>query len=94
AIEQIGGSQELLLSGETTFPLLQSLGVRGALFVDAGNAFRLHDSPSLNNLQAAYGFGIRWRSPFGPIAIDIARPINPRPNDQSTVFDFGAGAPL
>ncbi|HJU27998.1 MAG TPA: outer membrane protein assembly factor BamA [Candidatus Binataceae bacterium] len=94
SVEQIGGSQELLLSGETTFPLLQALGVRGALFVDAGNAYRLHESPSLTNLQAAYGIGVRWKSPFGPIAIDIARPINPRPNDQSTVFDFGAGAPL
>jgi outer membrane protein insertion porin family len=94
AVEQIGGSQELLASGEMTFPLLQSLGVRGAVFLDAGNAFRLHESPSPADLQAAYGFGIRWRSPFGPIAIDIARPINPRPNDQSTVFDFGAGAPL
>ena len=94
AVEQVGGSQELLLSGETTFPIWQSFGIRGAAFVDAGNAFKLHDSPSLSNLHAAYGIGIRWKSPFGPIAIDVARPINPRPNDQHTVFDFGAGAPL
>jgi outer membrane protein insertion porin family len=94
AIEQVGGSQELLLSGETTFPILSSFGIRGALFIDAGNSFFLNQSISLSGLQAAWGFGIRWRSPFGPIAVDIARPINPRPNDQSTVFDFGAGAPL
>jgi outer membrane protein insertion porin family len=94
AIEQVGGSQELLLSGETTFPIMSSFGIRGALFIDAGNSFFLNQSPSLDKLQSAYGFGIRWRSPFGPIAVDIARPINPRPNDQSTVFDFGAGAPL
>ena len=93
-IEQVGGSQELLLSGETTFPILSAFGIRGALFVDAGNSFFLSESPSINKLQAAYGFGIRWKSPFGPIAVDIARPINPRPNDQSTVFDFGAGTPL
>jgi outer membrane protein insertion porin family len=84
----------LLLSGETTFPIWQSLGIRGAAFIDAGNAFFLKDSPSFDKLQAAYGAGIRWHSPFGPIAVDIARPINPRPNDQHTVFDFGAGAPL
>ncbi|MGH7935127.1 MAG: outer membrane protein assembly factor BamA, partial [Candidatus Binataceae bacterium] len=94
SVEQIGGSQELLMSGETTFPLITSLGLRGALFLDAGNAFRLHESASPDNLQAAYGVGVRWRSPFGPIAVSIARPINPRPNDQSTVFNFGAGAPL
>jgi outer membrane protein insertion porin family len=93
-IEEVGGSQELLLSGETTFPILQEFGIRGALFVDAGNAFYLHQSYSVTDLQAAVGFGIRWRSPFGPIAVDLAFPLNPRHNDQSTVFDFGGGAPL
>jgi outer membrane protein insertion porin family len=93
-IEQVGGSQELLLSGETTFPIIQSFGIRGAAFVDAGNSFFLTQSYSLSSLQAAAGFGIRWRSPFGPIAVDLAFPLNPRPNDQSAVFDFGAGAPL
>jgi outer membrane protein assembly factor BamA len=94
AVEQVGGSQELLLSGETTFPIWSSIGLRGVAFIDAGNAFRLRDSITLDKLQAAYGIGVRWKSPFGPIGIDIARPINPRFNDQNTVFDVGAGAPL
>jgi len=101
AVEQVGGSEELLLSGETTFPIVSSLGIRGAAFLDAGQAFKLHSagstspgSLSITNLQAAYGIGLRWKSPFGPLAVDVARPINPRPNDLSTVFDFGAGAPL
>jgi outer membrane protein assembly factor BamA len=101
AVEQVGGSQELLMSGETTFPIMSALGIRGAAFLDAGQAFKLHSSNnvspgslSIDNLQAAYGIGLRWKSPFGPLAVDIARPINPRPNDLSTVFDFGAGAPL
>jgi len=37
---------------------------------------------------------VRWKSPFGPISVDLAIPVNPRPNDKSTVFDFGAGVPL
>jgi outer membrane protein insertion porin family len=94
AVEQVGGSQELLLSGETSFPIWQAFGIRGAAFLDAGNAFFLSQTPSPDKLQAAWGFGVRWRSPFGPIAVDIAIPINPRPNDRHTVFDFGAGAPL
>jgi outer membrane protein insertion porin family len=93
AIEQVGGSQELLASAETTFPIWTALGLRGATFLDAGNAFYLSQSP-VSHLQAAFGAGIRWKSPFGPIAVDLAIPINPRPNDQHTVFDFGAGAPL
>jgi outer membrane protein insertion porin family len=94
AVEQVGGSQELILSGETTFPIVSSLGLRGAAFIDAGQAWRLSTNPSIDGLQAAFGFGLRWKSPFGPLAIDLAFPMNPRPNDRSTVFDFGAGAPL
>lgn len=94
AVEQVGGSQELILSGETTFPIWSEFGIRGAAFIDAGQAFFLHTSPSPSDLQAAYGMGVRWKSPFGPLAVDIAFPLNPRPNDQHEVFDFGAGAPL
>ncbi len=93
-IENIGGSKELLLDGEITFPILSGLGIRGVIFADAGQAYRLSDSVTPSSLQAAYGIGIRWRSPFGPLAIDIARPINPRPQDMSNVFEIGGGAPL
>jgi outer membrane protein insertion porin family len=93
AIEQVGGSQELLLSSETTFPIWTALGLRGAAFINSGNAFYLNQSP-VSHLQTAIGAGIRWKSPFGPIAVDIAFPTNPRPNDQHTVFNFGAGSPL
>jgi outer membrane protein insertion porin family len=93
-IQDIGGSQELLLSGEVTFPLLSALGIRGVVFSDAGQAYTLRQSINFDSLQASWGVGIRWRSPFGPLALDIARPINPRPQDQSTVFEIGAGSPL
>ncbi len=93
-IQDIGGSKELLLDGEITFPILSGLGIRGVIFADAGQAYRLSDSITLNSLQAAYGIGIRWRSPFGPLAVDIARPINPRPQDMNNVFEIGGGAPL
>jgi outer membrane protein insertion porin family len=87
----IGGSKELLLSQQISFPLLTALGIRGFVFTDAGNAYRLHAAMPLDSLQASYGIGIFWRSPFGPISVDVARPMNPRPNDQTTTFDVGAG---
>jgi outer membrane protein insertion porin family len=93
-IENTGGSKELLLDGEITFPILSGLGIRGVVFADAGQAYNISDNITINSLQAAYGIGIRWRSPFGPLAVDIARPINPRPQDQSNVFEIGGGAPL
>jgi outer membrane protein insertion porin family len=93
-VEQVGGSKELLFSQQIGFPIIESLGMRGNVFFDAGNSFRMQDSLSLDGLQYAWGVGLFWKSPFGPINVDIAKPINRRPNDQSTVFDFGAGAPL
>jgi outer membrane protein insertion porin family len=94
AVEQVGGSKELLFSNQISFPLIESLGLRGLTFLDAGNSFRLRDSLSFDGLQYAWGMGLFWKSPFGPITVDIARPLNRRPNDQKTIFDFGAGAPL
>lgn len=94
AVEQVGGSKELLFSQQVNFPLIEALGLRGEAFLDAGNAFRLRDQLTFGGLQYAWGVGLFWKSPFGPINVDIARPINPRPNDQHTTFDFGAGAPL
>ncbi|HLK86612.1 MAG TPA: outer membrane protein assembly factor BamA [Candidatus Binataceae bacterium] len=93
-VEQVGGSKELLFSQQIGFPIIEALGMRGNVFFDAGNSFLTRDSITFDGLQYAWGIGLFWKSPFGPINVDIARPINRRPNDQSTVFDFGAGAPL
>ncbi|MGH7814054.1 MAG: outer membrane protein assembly factor BamA [Candidatus Binataceae bacterium] len=107
SVQDVGGSKELIFSNEITFPLLSGLGLRGVVFTDAGQSFLLNDSikfsgcggqnsqPQANPcMQAAWGMGIRWKSPFGPLAVDIAFPLNPRPADQSTVFEVGAGSPL
>ncbi len=94
SVQNIGGSKELILSNEITFPILSGLGLRGVVFADAGQSYTLHQSMDPTTLQASYGIGVRWKSPFGPLSIDIARPINPRPADRTTVFEIGAGAPL
>jgi outer membrane protein insertion porin family len=94
SVQNIGGSKELLLSNEITFPILSGLGIRGVIFSDAGQSFLLKDDIHIDDLQASAGVGVRWKSPFGPLAVDIAFPINPRPADQHTVFEVGAGSPL
>jgi len=92
--EAIGGSKELLLSNEVVFPIIEALGLRGVTFLDAGNSYSLHQGIDVTSLQAAAGAGIRWRSPFGPLRVEIGFPINPRPNDLKTDFIFGAGGNL
>ena len=92
--ESVGGSKELLLSNEVVFPIVEALGLRGVVFLDAGNSYFISQSINPSSLQAAVGGGIRWRSPFGPLRIELGIPINPRPNDLKTDFIFGAGGNL
>jgi outer membrane protein insertion porin family len=94
SVQNIGGSKELIFSNEVTFPILTGLGIRGVTFIDAGQSFQLQKSFDITELQSAAGVGLRWKSPFGPLAVDLAFPLNPRPADQHVVFELGAGAPL
>ena len=92
--EAVGGSQELILYHQIEFPIMDSLGLRGFFFMDAGNAFLLDQFDELYQLQGAWGPGIFWRSPFGPLRLALGVPINPRPQDGTIDFIFGTGANL
>ncbi|HEY2105613.1 MAG TPA: BamA/TamA family outer membrane protein, partial [Candidatus Binataceae bacterium] len=92
--EAVGGSQELILYHQLEFPILDSFGLRGFVFMDAGNAFRLNETDKLYELQGAVGPGIFWKSPFGPLRLALGFPLNPRPQDGTVDFIFGTGANL
>lgn len=67
----VGGRVLATGSVEMARPFTQSLpSVLGAVFVDAGNAAsRWNDFKPV----VGYGAGVRWRSPVGPLRIDVAR---------------------
>lgn len=92
--EAVGGSEELILYHQLEFPILDAFGLRGYFFMDAGNAFLLSQTDKLYELQGAFGPGIFWKSPFGPLRLALGVPINPRPQDGSVDFIFGTGANL
>jgi translocation and assembly module TamA len=46
---------------------------RGAVFVDAGNAF---DEQFSDDVKVGAGLGVRWSSPIGPIRIDVAAGVS------------------
>ncbi|MEO8018794.1 MAG: autotransporter assembly complex family protein [Pseudomonadota bacterium] len=64
----IGGKYLAVGSAEYEYYFLEQWGA--AVFVDAGDAFS--DSLSLN---VGAGVGVRWRSPVGPIRIDVGFPV-------------------
>jgi translocation and assembly module TamA len=66
----IGGSRLIELSAEYERDIKPRWSL--AVFTDSGNAF---DSSGLK-MRTGAGFGARWRSPLGPVRIDLAWPIN------------------
>ena len=69
----VGGRH--LLTGSVEYDHLFLPSWSAAIFVDGGNAF-----DTLDTFEAVYGYGvgIRWRSPIGPIRLDVARPSDQR----------------
>ena len=82
----LGGNALLFNTVELRFPLLGE-NIGGVLFHDAGNiyhkpsdiAFRVkqHDPADFDYMVHAAGFGIRYRTPLGPVRGDLAYSINP-----------------
>ncbi len=64
-----GGNAVLILNGELRFPIWKDLG--GVMFVDGGNVFRRVTEFDIGELRGSAGFGIRYRSPVGPIRFDM-----------------------
>ncbi len=63
----LGGRYLITLSAEYTHWFDNQWGI--AFFADAGQAA---DNRDVLNLAAGYGTGARWKSPVGPLAVDIA----------------------
>ncbi len=57
-----------------------------AVFVDAGSAFE-GKSP---DLHVGVGIGLRWRSPVGPVRIDVARGLNTPDSPFTLHLNIGA----
>jgi len=96
--DAIGGRWIYGGTAQLTFPLglPSELGIRGRVFSDMGSS---GDSDTKSGtirdtktLRAAVGAGISWKSPFGPVAIDISKAVKSEDFDITEVvrFDFGA----
>jgi outer membrane translocation and assembly module TamA len=66
----------VVVNAELRFNVWRSLGMVG--FVDAGNVFLRTSDIDLTDLRSAAGFGLRYRSPIGPLRIDLGFNLDPR----------------
>jgi outer membrane protein assembly complex protein YaeT len=82
----LGGSALLFNQTELRFPLIGD-NIGGVLYHDMGNvyssfdhlSFRVHQDnlQDFNYMVHAVGFGIRYRTPVGPLRVDLGYSINP-----------------
>jgi len=93
-----GGTRKVVGNFEALFPL-PGLGpelersVRLGPFFDIGQVWTDLPGQSLSDLQLRYSVGVlfNWNSPFGPITLTYAQPMNTQPTDQIQKFQFALG---
>ena len=87
-----GGEKMVTLSAETFFPvpgMKNTDSFRMSAFVDAGGVFE--DSFSASEMRYSMGIGATWLSPFGPLNVSLATPLNDDNLDRTETFQFGMG---
>lgn len=89
----IGGTEQFILNFELEFPIFERVGIRGVGFVDGGNAYdrSVPYVDKLTGLRYAWGLGIRWFSPIGPLRFEWGFPFAPRGDEEESVFEFSIG---
>ncbi|MBA4750587.1 MAG: outer membrane protein assembly factor BamA [Alphaproteobacteria bacterium] len=93
--DPLGGRQYFSATAEVLFPLglPSEFDVKGATFCDMGSVWNSGD-PSKDvheskKLRASVGFGLRWKSPMGPISIDVAYAFKKDKRDKTQPILFG-----
>jgi translocation and assembly module TamA len=80
--QPIGGLSLIEASAEMRIGITDTIGV--VPFVDAGTVSE-NEYPTFSDVKVGAGLGVRYLTPFGPLRVDAAVPLNPDPGDP----DFG-----
>jgi outer membrane protein assembly complex protein YaeT len=88
--EPIGGRSLVETALELRHPITDTLGA--AVFVDAGQvSLKSFDFP-FGHLRYGTGVGARYKSPVGPLRVDLAFPVQPPDGDQRWQVHVNLGA--
>ncbi|MDR3346513.1 MAG: outer membrane protein assembly factor BamA [Campylobacteraceae bacterium] len=82
-----GGKMSFYNSVEMSFPIVERIKMRGALFFDYG----MIGEKNFDDKRASGGVAIEWISPMGPIQFIFARPIKKEDGDRTSSFEFTMG---
>ncbi|MDH3235774.1 MAG: BamA/TamA family outer membrane protein, partial [Alphaproteobacteria bacterium] len=96
--DSLGANQFYAGTVELTFPLglPKEFGLRGRVWTDAGSAFGIDRTNATvidkRSIRVSAGFGVSWKSPFGPVRLDIGFPIKKEGFDKTRLLNFNFGA--
>ena len=90
----IGGAKKITLNSEFLMPFPgagndRTLRLYG--FFDMGNVYGETQKVDLAQLRSAYGVGLSWVSPMGPLRFAWARPVRSFPGDRIQQLQFQIG---
>lgn len=96
--DALGGRRFYVGTAELTFPLgfPDELGVSGKAFTTVGSVWDASEDgqpyvEDPKNPRASIGIGAAWKSPFGPIRVDLAKAVVKQEIDQTQIFHFSFG---
>ncbi len=88
-----GGNAMVVLNAELRTPHVKGVGLVG--FVDAGNVFLRASDLDVIDLRATAGVGLRYRSPLGPLRLDVGVKLDRRDftsgSERRVVFHLSLG---
>jgi len=91
----LGGTRKVVGSAEVLFPVpgaQQEKSLRLAGFLDAGQVFGEGEKFSVSEIRYSLGVALSWISPFGPLKLSIAEPLNEKKGiDQVQRLQFTFG---
>ena len=79
----LGGNALIVINNEIRFPIWRSIG--GAAFSDTGNVFSRVSDLKFKDLTQTLGFGLRLKTPIGPVRLDLGSLVINRPEGVSRV---------
>ncbi len=88
----LGGGALALLNLEWRFPIAGDFG--GVAFVDGGNVWRQPGDFDADELRWGAGVGLRYRSPIGPLRVEIGWKLDRLPFEDPYELFFSLGNPF
>jgi outer membrane protein insertion porin family len=95
--DALGGNIYYTGTVSLSFPLglPEELGISGRVFTDFGSLFDVNESGAsiadTHFVRVSAGTGLSWKSPLGPIRVDVAEPVRRENFDKTQFFRISFG---